>query len=423
MNLASLRATLDDRFRALRHRNFRLFWYGQLVSLVGTWMQSVAQGWLMHRLTDSPMMLGLLAFCQFLPVTLLSVWAGVIADRVDKRRMLLFTQTASLIQAVVFAVLTSTGHIEPWMVLMLALGFGVINAFDLPGRQSILAELVGREDLSNAIALSSAGFNTARILGPAIAGGVLVLIGESGCFWVNAASYLAVIAGLLLMRLERIEARAQAALSSLKEGVRYAIGTRPIRNLLMLLAICAGLGFQYNTLLPVYARSIFHSDSQTYGWMMSAFGLGSLTSAILMTRKLDRWDLRRNLLVGLTSAGLGQALFAWSRWLPLTYLMGFVSGFGLILYVASTNVLVQMTTEDRFRGRVMSFYTLVFVGTAPFGALLAGSLAERFGAPVATSVCALILLGGALWIVRRLRLLRAEEAARAAQVPMVEKIG
>jgi MFS family permease len=191
----------------------------------------------------------------------------------------------------------------------------------------------------------------------------------------------------------------------------------------MLLAICAGLGFQYNTLLPVYARSIFHSDSQTYGWMMSAFGLGSLTSAILMTRKLDRWDLRRNLLVGLTSAGLGQALFAWSRWLPLTYLMGFVSGFGLILYVASTNVLVQMTTEDRFRGRVMSFYTLVFVGTAPFGALLAGSLAERFGAPVATSVCALILLGGALWIVRRLRLLRAEEAARAAQVPMVEKIG
>lgn len=428
MNLAATRALLAQRFSALRHRNFRLFWGGQLVSLVGTWMQSVAQGWLMHRLTDSPLMLGLLGFCQFLPVTLLALPAGVIADRVDKRKMLLVTQTAALLQAVTIATLTTTGHIQPWMVLALAFGFGVVNAFDLPGRQSVLAEMVGKEDLSNAIALNSAGFNTARIVGPAVAGVLLAVIGEAGCFWLNALSYLAVIAGLLMIRLPKRERVVAATLGSLREGVSYAIGVTSIRNLLVLLAICAGLGFQYNTLLPVYARTIFHSGANVYGLMMSAFGVGSLTSAILLTRRHDRWGLRRNLLVGLVAAGVGQAAFAWSRWMPLTFVAGFLSGFGLILYVASTNMLVQMTTEDRFRGRVMSLYTLMFVGTAPLGALLAGGIAQRFGAPAATSTCAVILLGGALWIARRLRFLRAEEAARAAEaerqtVPMAEKVG
>jgi len=417
----------DGRFRALRHRNFRLFWSGQLVSLVGTWMQSVAQGWLMHRLTDSPLMLGLLGFAQFAPATFLSLWAGVIADRVDKRRLLLVTQTFAFLQAIAMAVLSGTGHIQPWMVLALAFAFGIFNAFDLPVRQAALVEMVDdRADLSNAIALNSAGFNVARILGPAIAGVTLALIGESGCFWINAASYIAVLWSLTQMRLPERVARPGAGPGSLREGIAYAMRTESIRNLLVLLAICGGFGFQYSTLLPVYTRTILHANAGAYGALMAAFGVGSLIAALSMTRALDRWSLRRNLLVGLTSAGLGLGVFAWSRWLPLTMAMGLVAGFGLILYVASTNTLVQMTVEDHYRGRVMSLYTFMFIGTSPGGALLAGAIAQRAGAPMATSLCALLLLAGALWVSARLRFLREREAARtreAQQQPAAEKIG
>jgi len=413
------------RFRALRHRNFRLFWTGQLVSLVGTWMQSVAQGWLMHRLTDSPLMLGLLGFCQFMPVTLLSLWAGVIADRVDRRRLLIITQSCALLQAVALATLTSTGHITPGMLLVLAFCFGVFNAFDLPARQATLVDMVGREDLSNAIALNSAAFNSARILGPAVAGVLLAWIGEQGCFWINALSYLAVIASLFMMRLEPAPRDVGDAWTSLRDGVRYASGMRSIRNLLVLLALTAGLGFQYMTLLPVFTSKHLAAGPQAYGLLVSAFGLGSLVAALFMTHQLSRWDLRRNLLVGLSCAALGLGVFAWSRWLWLSMAMGLFAGFGLILYVSSTNTLLQITTDDRYRGRVMSYYTFMFVGTAPFGALLAGAIADRAGAPVATSVCALILLGGTIWVARHLHLLRAAEA-RARQAPepaTAERVG
>jgi MFS family permease len=401
-------------FRALRHRNFRLFWTGQLVSLIGTWMQSVAQGWLMHRLTHSPLMLGLLGFCQFLPVTLLALWAGVVADRIDKRKLILFTQSAALVQAAILATVVTTGAVQPWMVLALAFMFGVFNAFDLPARQSFLFEMVGKEDLSNAIALNSAAFNTARVLGPAIAGVMVATIGEGGCFWVNALSYVAVLVGLMRMTPMARPAEARAAPATMRDGVRYAWNTPSIRNLLLLLGVCAGLGFQYMVLLPVYARDILHTGAQAYGLMVAAFGVGSLLAAGWMTRRLDRWDLRWNLLVGLAAAGIGMGVFAWSRSLPLTLAMGFLSGFGLILYVASTNTMLQLTTEDGFRGRVMSLYTLLFVGTAPLGALMAGVIAQRGGAPIATSVCAVILLGGALWVSYRLRTIKARELAEAA---------
>ena len=413
MAIASTRTTLVSSFRALRHRNFRLYWGGQLTSLIGTWMQSVAQGWLMHRLTSSPLMLGLLGFCQFMPVTLFSLWAGVIADRVDKRRLLRITQFCLMLQAIVLAAVVSLGLVRPWMVLVLAFVFGVLNAFDLPGRQSFLVELVGKEDLSNAIALNSAAFNTARVIGPAIAGVLLATVGESGCFWLNALSFVAVLWSLNRMELTpRVaDSAVRSGLSTLREGVQYAWSTPPLRNLLLLLGCTAGLGFQYMILLPVYTRDILHSGPRVYGMLVSAFGVGSLCSAVLMTRQLDRWALRRNLLLGLTSAGLGMGVFAWSRWLPLTLLMGFLAGFGLILYVASTNTMLQLTTEDRFRGRIMSLYTLMFVGTAPIGALLSGSIAQRSGAPVATSFSAVVLLGGALWVSYRLRVLAAREAA------------
>jgi MFS family permease len=416
---------LANRFRALTHRNFRLFWTGQLVSVVGTWMQSVAQGWLMHRLTGSPLMLGVLGFAQFFPVTLLSLWAGVVADRMDKRRLILTTQTLALLQAVLLAMVVSLGVVQPWMVVGLALAFGVINSFDLPARQSFLVEMVGKEDLPNAIALNSAAFNAARILGPAIAGAVLATAGEGACFWLNALSYVAVLAMLLRMDTSPYVAETAAgkgALSTLREGVRYALETRPIRNLLMLLGVTAGIGFQYMVLLPVYAREILHADARAYGFMVSAFGLGSLVSALMMTRHHDRAGLRRNLLIGLGAAGAGMGVFAWSRALPLTLAMGFLAGFGFILYVASTNTLLQLTVQDRLRGRIMSLYTLMFIGTAPFGSLLCGSIAQRFGAPLATSVSAVVLLAGALWVSYRLRVIAAREAVRAEVPVFTEKV-
>src|SRR6266542_1683996 len=289
-----------ERFRALGHRNFRLYWTGQLISLIGTWMQSVAQGWLMHRLTGSAFMLGLLGFMQFLPVLVFSLWAGVVVDRIDKRRLLYATQGLALLQAVALATIVTAGAVRPWMVLALATGFGIVNAFDLPARQSFLVELVGKEDLSNAIALNSAAFNAARVVGPAIAGVLVAAIGEGGCFWLNALSYVAVIAGLALMSPSAHAEKARDAGATLMEGVRYAWSVGPVRNLLLLLGVAAGFGFQYMVLLPVYARDILGTGAQAYGLMVSAFGVGSLLSAVWMTQKLDRWDLRRNLLIGLT---------------------------------------------------------------------------------------------------------------------------
>jgi len=426
MSSATLRAQLRHTFRALQHRNYRLYWTGQLISLVGTWMQSVAQGWLMHRLTSSAFMLGLLGFMQFLPVLLLSLWAGVIVDSIDKRKLLLITQSAFLLQAALLATAVSTGVVKPWMVLALAFVFGTINAVDLPARQSFVVELAGKEDLSNAIALNSGAFNVARVVGPSIAGILLATIGEAGCFWLNAVSYIAVIASLWrmdLMSKPGVGFQLERAVEHMKEGVRYARGTRPLRNLLILLGVTAGLGFQYMILLPVYVRDIQRADATVYGLLVSAFGLGSLLSAGWMTRQQDRWALRRNIFIGLLVAAIAMGTFAWSRFLPLSLAMGFLAGFGLILYVATTNTLIQITTEDRYRGRVMSLYTLMFVGTAPIGALISGSIAQRFGAPVATTVSATVLLGGALWMMRRLRVLAAREAVAPPLPPATEKVG
>lgn len=405
------------RFRALKHRNFRLFWNGQLVSLVGTWMQSVAQLWLMHRLTGSAFMLGLVTFLQFLPVLAFSLWAGVIADRADKRRFLLATQIAAMAQAIVLAMLTSLGLIGPSSLLALALVFGIINAFDLPARQAFVFELVGKDDLPNAIALNSAAFNTARVFGPAVAGVIVALGGEAWCFWINAVTFTAVIWSLQRMHATPYEKPPLegGVLARMRQGLAYIRGVPSIRNLLVLLGIAGGLGFQYLVLLPVYAKDILHAGPEAYGLLVTSFGLGSLVAAGWMTRRMDRWGLRRNLLVGLSSAALGLLVFAWSRALPLSLGMGFVSGFGLILYVASTNTLLQLTTEDGFRARVMSFYTLMLVGTAPLGAILSGSIAQWLGAPAATTLSAIVLAGSATWVFFRLRALAAREAAQPTE--------
>jgi MFS family permease len=420
----SLSSALASTFRSLRHRNFRLYWLGQLISLIGTWMQSVAQGWLMHRLTSSSFMLGLLGFCQFTPVMLFSLLGGVLSDRMDKRRLLLLTQSAMMIQAVAMAALTSFNLLSPWGLLALAFLFGMVNAFDLPARQTFLVEMVGKEDLSNAIALNSAAFNAARVVGPALAGILVATMGEDGCFWLNAVSYIAVIIGLWQIHVARSQAAPHAgALEHLREGIAYAWGNEPIRNLLVLLGVTAGFGFQYMILLPVYTRDLLHAGPQVYGLLVSAFGVGSLLSAAVMTRPLDRWALRRNLLIGLAVAGVGMGFFAWSRAVWLSAAMGLLAGFGLILYVASTNTMLQHSLENRFRGRVMSLYTLMLIGTAPLGALLLGAVAQRFGAPAATSISALSLLGGAMWVSYRLRVIAVREAEQPVTSPAAEKLG
>ena len=443
MSPTSFRERFASRFSALRHRNFRLYFTCQLTSLVGTWMQSVAQGWLLHRLDPAPMALGLLSFLQFLPVLLLSIWAGVLVDSADKRRVLLATQTVALIQAVMIAAVVTAGVVQPWMVYSLALVYGVFNAFDLPARQSFLVEIAGKEDLSNAIALNSAAFNAARIVGPAIAG-VLVatmpawisalgirgwfhtpLVGEAGCFWINALSYVAMLVGL--SRMDKVVKPAAppraGAIAHLKEGVRYAFRSGPIRNLLVLLAVMSSLGFQYMTLLPVYTKEILHADADAYGLLVSAFGVGSLVAAGMLTRRMERADLRRNLFLGLVSAGVALAMFAWSKWLWLSLAMGFFAGFGLILYVASTNTMLQMSVEDRFRGRIMSLYTFALVGVAPIGALVLGAIAQRASAPIATSFSAVVLLFGALWVSYRLRAIAAARAAREVATEASEPVG
>ncbi len=424
------RGTLGTRFSALRHRNFRLYWIGQLISLVGTWMQSVAQGWLMHELTNSAFWLGLLGFVQFLPVMFFSLWGGVIADRVDRRRLLLWTQSLFLGQAAVLATLVTTGVLtkghpdRAWMLLVLAGFYGLVNALDMPTRQSFIVEMVGREDLPNAIALNSSAFNTARIIGPAVAGVLLAMIGEGGCFWINALSYVAVIWSLTRIVVPGREA-ARAALvrgSTLLEGVRYAWTTRPIRNLLILLGVTAGISFQYQILLPVYAKDILHSGPKVYGLLVTAFGAGALLGAVRLTEKHDRRGLRRNLLIGLTACGLGLAVFAWSRLLPLSLAAGALGGFGLIVYLASTNTMLQLTTEDRFRGRVMSLYTLMFAGTTPIGALLAGAVAQRYSAPVSTSFSAIVMLIGAFLVTRRLAALARLETGRVTEAAPTERL-
>ena len=410
------RPPIHDGLRAFRHRDFRLYFTGQLISLVGTWMQSVAQGWLMHRLTSSAFMLGVLSFAQFAPVLPFALLAGVVVDHSPKRQLLLGTQTLFLLQAVALAWVVSAGVVQPWMVIALAVVYGVANTFDLPARQSIIVEMTGKEDLPNGIALNSAAFNVARILGPAVAGLMLAAVGEAGCFWLNALSYVAVLVSLFLMQGGKTATVSTAASgvrarATMREGFAYAWGNSSIRSQLILLAVCAGLGFQYNVLLPVYARDVLKASANVYGWLFSAFGAGSLVAAVRMAVTRERWALRRHLLIGLTTAGIGLAGFAWSRWLPGMLAFAALAGFGLILYVSSTNTLIQLTVEDRYRGRAMALYTLFFVGTSPIGSLIAGAVAERWGAPVATSLCAIVLMGGALWVSCRLREGAARDAA------------
>jgi MFS family permease len=396
--------------RSFRHRNYRLFFTGQLVSLVGTWMQTVAQSWLVYRLTGSPALLGLVGFASQIPILLLAPLGGAIADRHHRLHILLATQATAMVLASVLAFLTLTDRVQVWEVFVLAGLLGMVNAFDIPTRQAFVVEMVGREDLPNAIALNSSMFNGARLVGPALAGLMVAAVGEGWCFLFNAASFLAVLGALLAMRLPaRSAARATGkVLGQVVEGLVYVARTGPIRSLLLLLGLSSLTGMSYVVLMPVFANRILGGGPLTLGALMSAAGLGALLAALTLAMRRELRGISTWIANGALGFGLGLTLFAWSSnvWLSMLLLVGV--GYGMMVQMASTNTLVQAMVPDAYRGRAMAAYSMMFMGMAPFGALLAGLVAENTSAPTAVTLGGGACVVGALLFRRGLPALRSE---------------
>jgi MFS family permease len=385
----------------LRHRNFRIFWFGQLLSLTGTWMQSTAQGWLVLELTDSEFLLGLTTAAASLPVLLFTLYAGVVADRMDKRRIIVVAQAAAMVIALAMALLTDLGHITFGWILLLVLLLGTANAFEIPTRQSFFVDLVGKQDLTNAIALNSAAFNLTRILGPATAGFLIGSVGIAAAFYLNAASYLAVIAGLLLIRLPPFQRpqRVQTVLENMREGFGWIHANRLPSTLVGLIAASSVLAFPYVMLLPVFARDILQVGAPGLGALLSASGAGALAGGIALAAIGSR--VRRGpLLLGASLVfAASVAAFALSSSFTLSMVLLAVAGFAMILNNATVNALLQSLVPDELRGRVMSVYVFMFLGMAPLGSLQAGALARWLGAPAALAIGAVALIAviAAVW--------------------------
>ena len=373
---------------ALAHRNFRLFLFGQTVSLTGTWMQSIAQGWLVLQLTNSPFYVGVVSALSSLGVLLLTLYAGVVADRIDKRRTVVITQALLMLQAFALAALVWTHTVTVESVMALAAFLGIVNAFDIPTRQSFLVEMVGKDDLMSAIALNSSVFNATRVFGPAVAGVLIGSVGIAWCFFLNGVSYLAVIAGLLLMRLPpRVRQPPGGSIwAGFREIVAFIRADRRVSALVVLTALFSVFGFPFLVLMPVIARDVLHAGAAGYGALTAAVGVGALLGALSIAVWSGRIPKGRTLVAGGTSFGVALALFASSRTFPLSLALVALAGCAMIFNNALTNTLLQTLVPDELRGRVMGFYSFVFVGLAPLGALQAGALAEHFGAPWAVAV-------------------------------------
>lgn len=405
---------LPAAMRSLRHRNYRLFFVGQLVSLSGTWMQSVAQAWLVYRLTGSAALLGVVGFAGQIPTLIASPAGGLAADQFDRRRTLIATQSASMLLALTLAALTLTGEVTvPWIV-GLASCLGLVNAFDIPTRQAFAADLVERTDLVNAIALNSTVFNGARVVGPAIAGLLVARIGEGWCFFVNGVSYVAVILGLLAMRgVPRRGAPAGTSpLARLREGFAYATRTRPVRALLALLGVVSLAGMPYSVLMPVFADTILGGGPRTLGLLMGASGAGALLGAFSLALRRGLHGLGTFVAVVAAGFGLSLVAFSQSRSFALSAALLVPAGFCMMSQMSSSNTLIQALTPDALRGRVMSVYAMVFMGGAPLGALAAGAAAARFGAPVTVAVGGVACLVASLLFARRVPTLRDEARQR-----------
>ncbi|MDH3270412.1 MAG: MFS transporter [Gemmatimonadota bacterium] len=378
-------------FRALRHRDLRLFFAGQAVSLVGTWMQQVAMSWLVYRLTGSALLLGVISFSSQFPSFLMAPFAGALADRWSRYRMVVVAQTLSMIQATVLAVLVITDVVTVTHLIVLSVMIGLINGVDVPARQALMIRLVrGADDLPNAIALNSSMFNAARLVGPALAGVLIGLVGEGPVFVLNAASYIAVLWALAQLRVSRQPGQpVGSVLRSMVEGFSYAVRSPPIRDLLILLSGISLVGVPYVVLFPVFARDVLGGGAGTLGLLTSSAGLGSLAGALALASRSTVRGLGPVLAWGIVAFGASLMGFAFSRTLPLSCALLVVSGFAMIVVTASTNTILQTIVSEEMRGRIMSLYTMAFVGMTPLGGLAGGAIASRVGAPTA------VVLGGA----------------------------
>lgn len=404
--------------RALRHRNYRLFFAGQLISLIGSWMQMVAQPWLVYRLTGSALLLGSVGFVSQIPVFLLAFVGGSVADRYSRHRVVIATQTASMVLAFILSVLTLTGMVQIWHIFVLSALLGVVNAFDMPGRQAFIVELVEKPDLMNAIALNSSIFNGARVVGPAAAGLLIASIGEGWCFFFNGVSYVAVIVCLLCMSLKprEIPDSGSSSRSDILDGFRYVQSTKPIRAVILLMGLVSIAGMPQSVLMPVFADQILHGGARGLGILMGATGLGALAGAVFLAARSGTRGLGS--VIAYASAGFGASLvlFSISRWFWLSVLLLLPSGFCFMVQMASSNTLVQTIVPDRLRGRVMAVHVMTFIGLSPFGSIIAGFVAEHVGAPLALTLGGIVCMGGSLLF--RLRLPILQPAASSSSWPL-----
>ena len=369
-----------ERFQALSFRDFRLFWFGQLISLSGTWMQSVAQGWLVYSLTKSPLYLGLVAAASSLPILLFTLLGGIIADRFPKRNILMITQALSIIPALILGVLTGMGTATVWHVALLAFFLGTINAIDIPTRQSFLAEMVGKGHIVNAIALNSAAFNGARIIGPMIAGLAISYLGIPACFFLNAASFVAVIAALASMRIKgEIKIGSEGLLKDFMKGVTFMRGSREIIHVMLLITVFSLAGLPYISLLPVFAEEVFHSGAKGLGFLVSASGIGALTAALAIAVKGDIKNKTRFMSYAGLCFSVSLLVFSFSKIFVVSLIAIMFGGWGMVSYLATANSYIQVSVPDELRGRVMSVYSFIFIGTVPIGNSIMGIIAEKAG--------------------------------------------
>jgi MFS family permease len=396
----SLLGSMSHAWRALRHRNFQLFFFGQSISLVGTWMTRLATSWLVYRMTHSALLLGIVGFSGQVVAFLLGPFAGVWVERLDRRKLLVWTQIGGAVQSLALAALTLAQVINLWEIIALSALQGLINAFDMPGRQSFLVQMVeDRNDLGNAIAINSSMANGARLIGPAIAGLVIAAAGEGWCFLIDGVSYFPVIASLLAMRINPMEIRRNASsmIGQMREGWDYVRTFRPIRTILLLFALLSLMGWPYSVLLPVFAVQVLHGGPHTLGWLAGASGIGALVSAFSLAVRKTVSGLTRMLQIAAAVLGGALVLFGLSNTLWLSLVLMVFAGFGLIQGASASNTIIQSLVPEDKRARVMSYYTMAFFGAAPVGSLLAGTLAHRIGAPHTVILTGAFCIAGSLW--------------------------
>lgn len=400
----------NDLFRALRNKNYRLFFYGQTLSLVGTWIQQVALSWLIYSVTNSPFLLGFVMFAGQLPTFLIAPFAGVLADRYDKRKMIIITQAVAMLQAILLAIFVLTNHINVTVLIILNIILGISNAFDIPTRQSFVIQMVDhKEDLPNAIALNSSIVNGSRLIGPAIAGILVASLGEGICFLINAISFVFVIISLLLMKIEKEEKAGNekvSILKQLKEGYQYSFGFLPIRSVILLLAVVSLFGNPYLVLLPVFAKDILSGNATTLGYLNSAVGIGALSAALYLASRKSTLGLGKIIATTTLIFAFSLVSFSFSKTFTLSVIILLFCGFGMMMQTAGSNTILQTLSNDDMRGRVMSFYTVAFRGMAPFGSLWAGTFADNFGAPVTVLISGIVCLGAGMLFFKNLKIIR-----------------